>query len=129
SRPFSFQKRHHLVAPMDELRPVSPVGIRSIAARDSLWIARIPIVFHEPNFQNRGLPRKRRNQAWCWFGLRAHFSSSNLEKSIPRLWSPALRLLLCSAANPAEGHAALLDTPGCYTKPRPFLARLPTQES
>src|SRR5262249_50987618 len=73
--PFSLQERNHFISAMNELRSVSPVGIRSIAACNSFRIARIPIVFYEPNFQDGGLPRKWRNQTCCWFGLHTHFSS------------------------------------------------------
>src|SRR5579859_2160713 len=75
SLPFPFQERNHLVAPMYEFRPVSPVRIRGIAASYSLRIARIPVVLNQANFQDGGFPCERWDQAWCWFGLGAHFSS------------------------------------------------------
>src|SRR6266545_1041109 len=61
-RPFAREKRHDLVTPVDELRPVPPVAVRCVGQSHLLGVTGVPGVFRQPHLLDGGVARERRER-------------------------------------------------------------------
>ena len=62
--PLPGEERHDLVAPFDELGPISPDAVLGVGERDGARIAAVPAVLRRPNLLRGGFGGEGR-QGWA----------------------------------------------------------------